>query len=59
MTGPAVRGVGEGADPRGPIDVDAARAETPGTLHRNHLDNAGAALSPASVTAAVVDHLRR
>lgn len=34
------------------------RADTPGTLHRNHLNNAGAALMPSAVTAAVNAHVR-
>ena len=33
------------------------RADTPGTAHRNHLNNAGAALSPAPVLDAMRDHL--
>lgn len=41
------------------IDLDAVRADTPGVLYRNHLNNAGAALMPAPVLAAVTDHLRR
>jgi selenocysteine lyase/cysteine desulfurase len=34
------------------------RADTPGTLHRNHLNNAGAALMPSAVTDAVSAHIR-
>ncbi|NQW02569.1 MAG: aminotransferase class V-fold PLP-dependent enzyme [Acidobacteria bacterium] len=34
------------------------RAETPGTAHRIHLNNAGASLMPAPVHTAIVDHLR-
>jgi cysteine desulfurase/selenocysteine lyase len=41
------------------IDVDLARADTPGCAHVAHLNNAGAALAPAPVLAAVVDHLER
>jgi len=33
------------------------RAETPGCAHRMHLNNAGAALMPSSVTAAMTEHL--
>lgn len=39
------------------IDVDALREETPGCRHRNHLNNAGAALQPEPVIAAVSEHL--
>ncbi|MDP9293536.1 MAG: aminotransferase class V-fold PLP-dependent enzyme [Actinomycetota bacterium] len=41
------------------IDVARARADTPGCREVVHLNNAGAALSPAPVLNAVVDHLRR
>lgn len=34
------------------------RADTPGTAHRNHLNNAGAALMPASVHQVMLDHLQ-
>ncbi len=34
------------------------RDETPGTAHRNHLNNAGAALVPRRVLDATTDHLR-
>ena len=42
-----------------PIDVAAARADTPGCGHVTHLNNAGAALAPRVVTDTVVEHLRR
>jgi selenocysteine lyase/cysteine desulfurase len=35
----------------------AWRADTPGTSHRNHLNNAGAALMPMPVLRAMTDHL--
>ena len=41
------------------IDVARARAETPGCEHVAHLNNAGAALAPAPVLDAVIEHLRR
>jgi len=34
------------------------RADTPGCAHRNHLNNAGAALMPTSVVDAITDHIR-
>ena len=34
------------------------RAETPGVAHRNHLNNAGAALMPQPVIDAIQDHVR-
>src|SRR5215207_9802965 len=34
------------------------RAETPGCAHRNHLNNAGAALMPRPVIDAITDHVR-
>jgi selenocysteine lyase/cysteine desulfurase len=40
------------------LDVGRARRETPGCAEVVHLNNAGAALPPATVTDAVVDHLR-
>lgn len=39
-------------------DVERARRETPGASRVTHLNNAGAALPPAAVTDAVIDHLR-
>jgi cysteine desulfurase/selenocysteine lyase len=42
-----------------PIDVDRARALTPGTQHVCHLNNAGAALPPQPVIDAVNRHLHR
>jgi cysteine desulfurase / selenocysteine lyase len=41
------------------IDVARARADTPGAESVAHLNNAGAALPPAPVLGAVVEHLRR
>jgi len=41
------------------IDVDAVRADTPGTQNVLHFNNAGAALPPRSVLAAQVGHLER
>jgi cysteine desulfurase/selenocysteine lyase len=46
------------ADPA-TIDVARARAQTPGTAHVTHLNNAGTALPPRPVTDAVIEHLRR
>jgi selenocysteine lyase/cysteine desulfurase len=40
------------------IDVEAARADTPGCARRVHLNNAGASLMPAPVLDAVIAHLR-
>ena len=40
-----------------PLDVQALRAETPGTRHRIHLNNAGAGLMPAPVLRAITEHL--
>lgn len=40
-----------------PIDVDLARAETPGCANVIHLNNAGAGLMPAPVLAALTGHL--
>ncbi len=39
------------------IDLEAARADTPGTGNRVHLNNAGAGLMPKSVLEAVKEHL--
>ena len=39
------------------IDVERARAETPGVVNVAHLNNAGSALPPAPVHEAVVEHL--
>lgn len=40
------------------FDVARARRETPGTTRVAHLNNAGAALPPSSVTETVIAHLR-
>jgi cysteine desulfurase / selenocysteine lyase len=42
-----------------PIDLERLRAETPGVLHRVHLNNAGAGLMPLPVLHAMTDYLRR
>jgi selenocysteine lyase/cysteine desulfurase len=46
---------------RDPLSARLARwrADTPATAHRNHLNNAGAALMPEPVSRAIADHLRR
>ena len=41
-----------------PLDVEKLRAETPGTRHKVHLNNAGAALMPDPILRAVTDHLQ-
>jgi len=41
------------------IDVDLARADTPGVAHVAHLNNAGSALPPRQVLDAVVEYLQR
>jgi selenocysteine lyase/cysteine desulfurase len=38
-------------------EIQALRADTPGTAHRIHLNNAGAALMPRPVLDAVLEHL--
>lgn len=40
------------------LDIDQIRRDTPGVAHVTHLIAAGAALPPACVTEAIVDHLR-
>ena len=47
------------AAPGHDFDVARARRDTPGALTVTHLNNAGAALPPAQVTDAVIEHLRR
>src|ERR1700716_202672 len=37
--------------------LSAWRVETPGSTHRNHLNNAGAGLMPSSVVEAMTDHI--
>jgi len=41
------------------IDVEKVRAETPGTAHRIHLNNAGAGLMPRPVLDAMIGYLNR
>jgi len=40
------------------MDLDQLRAQTPGCLHRIHLNNAGAALMSRSTLEAMTAHLR-
>jgi hypothetical protein len=40
------------------MDLDRLREQTPGCLHRIHLNNAGAALMSRSTLAAMTTHLR-
>ena len=40
-----------------PLDVERLRAETPGTRHKIHLNNAGAGLMPDPVLRAITQHL--
>jgi selenocysteine lyase/cysteine desulfurase len=42
-----------------PIDLERARADTPGCTHVAHLNNAGSSLPPAPVLETVLSHLRR
>jgi selenocysteine lyase/cysteine desulfurase len=48
--------------PRAPAGLETLlarwRNDTPGCAHRNHLNNAGSALSPRAVVQATVDHLQ-
>jgi selenocysteine lyase/cysteine desulfurase len=39
------------------IDIERWRADTPGCAHRNHLNNAGAALMPRPVIDAITSHI--
>ncbi len=39
------------------MDVEALRADTPGTAHRIHLNNAGAGLMPRPVVEAIKEHI--
>jgi selenocysteine lyase/cysteine desulfurase len=41
------------------LDIDALRAATPGCAHRNHLNNAGAALLSTATVTAMTEHLQR
>ena len=40
------------------MDLDQLRAQTPGCVHRIHLNNAGAALMSRSTLAAMTTHLQ-
>lgn len=42
-----------------PLDLAVLRSDTPGTAHRAHFNNAGAALMPKPVVEAVTNYLRR
>jgi cysteine desulfurase/selenocysteine lyase len=42
-----------------PHDIEELRRQTPGTSHLLHFNNAGAALNPAAVTTAVLEHLQQ
>src|SRR4051812_20961634 len=41
-----------------PADLQRWRADTPGCAHRNHLNNAGAALMPRPVIDAITEHIK-
>ena len=41
------------------LDIEALRADTSGCTHVTHLNNAGCALPPGTVTDTMVEHLRR
>jgi cysteine desulfurase/selenocysteine lyase len=41
-----------------PLNIELARQDTPGALERLHFNNAGAALMPEPVLAAVITHLK-
>src|SRR6476659_9856043 len=44
--------------PSASVELTQWRADTPGCAHRNHLNNAGAALMPKPVIDAIHDHIR-
>lgn len=48
-----------GKDPFSAAEIEQVRADTPGVSHRIHLNNAGAALMPTPVVAAVTEYLHR